>query len=136
MMTMIDLFEDVGDFHEKFGLPATRDSESEPHLLTEDAATFRTKFMIEELQEFRDAQAAGNLVEAADALVDLVYVALGTAQLMQIPFNELWDEVHRANMKKVRANGSDDPRSKRAHTLDVVKPEGWKHPDLAKILGV
>jgi hypothetical protein len=32
-------------------------------------------------------------------------------------------------MTKVRADGADDPRSKRHHTMDVVKPEGFEPPE-------
>jgi dCMP deaminase len=125
-------FRDVGEFNRKFDLPMCGDGP--PTLLDEDLLLFRTKFMVEELQEFRDACSSGNLPEAADALVDLVYVALGTAHMMRVPFDECWIEVQRANMQKVRANGANDPKSKRKHQLDVVKPEGWQPPDLARII--
>ena len=44
-----------------------------------------------------------------------------------------WDEVQRANMAKVRAaeDGSD---SKRGSSWDVVKPDGWRDPDLEAVL--
>ena len=125
-------FDDVGKFNRKFGLPLATDGP--PHLLDEDLLSFRLKFMAEELLEYEQACAAGNIAEAADALVDLVYVALGTAHMMHVPFDECWSEVQRANMQKVRANGSDDPLSKRKHQLDVVKPDGWKPPDLHSII--
>ena len=130
---MRTFFQDVGDFHKKFNLPR-HDGIVPPAMLEDDVLTFRTKFMVEELQEFRDACQGGDLAKAADALVDLCYVALGTAQMMHVPFDECWAEVQRANMAKVRANGADDPRSKRSHKFDVVKPEGWTPPDLDRIL--
>lgn len=126
---MRTFFQDVGDFNKKFALPRFGDV-VEPHLLDEDLLTYRTKFMVEELQEFRDACAEGNLAKAADALVDLCYVAMGTAHMMHVPFDECWAEVQRANMSKVRGDGADDPRSTRKHRLDVVKPDGWRPPDI------
>ena len=50
-------------------------------------------------------------------------------------WQECWDEVQRANMTKERVlAGGVDSRSKRGHTLDVVKPEGWTGPQLLPIL--
>jgi predicted HAD superfamily Cof-like phosphohydrolase len=130
---MSNLFKDVGLFHEKFGLDNVKDK-IQPHSLDHSVYQFRIHFMQEELDEFVDAWANNDLPKMADALVDLVYVALGTAHLMHIPFNDVWDEVQRANMAKVRANGADDPRSTRKHTLDVVKPAGWQPPDVKAVL--
>jgi predicted HAD superfamily Cof-like phosphohydrolase len=130
---MIDLFKDVGQFHEKFGLDNIK-NKIVPHSLDHSVWQFRVNFMQEELDEFTDAWADGDLPKMADALVDLVYVALGTAHLMHIPFNDVWAEVQRANMAKVRANSADDPRSSRKHTLDVVKPAGWQPPDVKAVL--
>lgn len=125
-------FNDVAEFHRKFDLPTFWD-DVEPHLLDDELTAFRTKFMEEELEEFKTAVAQGNLADAADALVDLVYVAMGTAHMMHLPWHELWAEVQRANMAKARAaqDGSD---SKRGSAFDVVKPEGWRPPDIEGVL--
>jgi predicted HAD superfamily Cof-like phosphohydrolase len=122
-------FDSVTAFHRKFGLPAR----SEPGFLDDDAADFRVKFMEEELEEFRVALEEGDLPGAADALVDLNYVSLGTAVMMGLPWPELFAEVQRANMAKERAapDGSD---SARGSALDVVKPDGWRAPDIAGVL--
>lgn len=130
-----DLFKDVGDFHRKFDLPAYPSTEG-PTFLDKEAFDFRVKFMHEELIEFIADHAAGDMAGAADALADLVWVALGTAHMMRIPFDDIWAEVVRANMEKVRATGDGDPRSKRGSRLDVVKPEGWQAPDHRKALGI
>lgn len=124
-------FDDVEAFHKKFGVPLA----GTPSFLDADADEFRRKFMQEELDEYTEAYMAGDMLKAADALVDLVYVALGTASMMGLPWQQLWDEVQRANMSKVRATGADDARSVRKSALDVVKPEGWKAPDHRAAVG-
>jgi predicted HAD superfamily Cof-like phosphohydrolase len=124
-------FDDVEAFHIKFGVPLA----GAPSFLDREANEFRVKFMQEELDEFREDYANGDMLKAADALVDLVYVAMGTASMMGLPWQQLWDEVQRANMSKVRASGADDARSVRKSALDVVKPEGWKGPDHRAALG-
>lgn len=127
-MTSDSYFEDVGKFHKKFDLPRLGDGRS-PTLLEEDDLEFRVKFMQEELNEFVRDHAANDLEGSADALADLVYVALGTAHLMGLPLDEVWRAVQRANMTKVRAESADDPLSTRKHRLDVVKPPGFVPPD-------
>lgn len=126
---MADNYDDVKTFHFAMGLPLP----DAPQLLDRETRKFRERFMHEELDEFHGACAAYDLPGAADALVDLVYVAMGTAVMMGLPWQELWDEVQRANMAKQRAlpDGSD---SKRGSALDVVKPMGWQPPDIAGVL--
>lgn len=121
-------FDDVCAFTEKFDLPRP----SHPQLLNADLFNYRAKFLLEETNEFIDANRDGNLADAADALVDIVYVALGTAVMMGLPWQRLWDEVQRANMDKQRV--LDISKSKRHSPYDVIKPEGWRPPDLAAIL--
>lgn len=74
-------FYDVLAFHEKFDLPRGLD----PQPLDQDKLNFRLPFLFEELEEYEDAHQAGNLVGAADALFDLVYVAIGTTLFIGIP---------------------------------------------------
>ena len=121
-------FADVVAFSRKFGLAAPEG----PTLLDAETAEYRRRFLHEELDEYVLAYQSGDLAGAADALVDLVYVALGTAYLMGLPWQELWDEVQRANMAKRRAISADE--SKRGSKLDVVKPVGWTPPDIEGVL--
>lgn len=117
------MFADIIEFHEKFGLV----SPEVPAFLPIHQHVFREKFMQEELNEFIDASETSDMIKAADALADLVYVALGTGYLMGLPMVEIWDAVHRANMTKVRALRKD--QSKRGSTFDVVKPAGFVGPE-------
>lgn len=123
---------DVLNFMLRFGqLPRRLDGAEfqTPHHITERKLKERYDFMLEELNEFRDAVLVQNMAEMADALVDLVYVAKGTANLMNLPWDELWNDVHRANMSKERGVG------KRGNLVDCVKPPGWVGPRPEFILG-
>ena len=82
------------------------------------------------LQRFANAQSLENLTEVADALVDSVYVILGLAVALDLPWQELWNEVHRSNMAKVHADGS----VRRRDDDKILKPEGWQPPDLFSII--
>ena len=121
-------YEEVAAFHEKYGLTY----DGKPRLLDEDTVKFRLKFLEEELMEFRVSALNDDLPGMADALIDLVYVAMGTAYMMGLPWQPLWNEVQRANMTKVRA--SSQGQSKRGSALDVIKPEGWRGPDIEGVL--
>ena len=82
---------------------------------------------MEELSEYLRACEENSLVDAADALVDLCYVTMGCAHAMGLPFDQLFNVVHEANMNKEPAN--DYIRSVRGSQYDVVKPVGWQAPE-------
>lgn len=126
---MANLFEDIIEFHKKFKL---KPFSKKPCLLPLDVQNFRVRFMQEELDEFKKAYRENNLHDAFDALIDLVYVALGTAYMMGLSFNDGWKEVHTCNLKKIRAKSK--KQSKRNSSFDVIKPLGWQKPDLRKFL--
>jgi len=128
-------FDDVGDFHEKFGMDSVTYHGSGPRSLPADLIDFRLRCMREEITEFEDAAAEGNAAKMFDALIDLVYFALGTAQLSGFPWQAGWDAVQRANMAKRRAR-PDGADSTRQSGWDVVKPPGWAPPAIDKILTV
>lgn len=117
-------FSDVFEFHAKYNL---LHHEFPVHLTTSKLKE-RIQFMQEELDEFKDAAIRQDLADQADALVDLVYVAMGTAVMLGLPWQALWDEVQRANMDKVRGV------TKRGHPVDVTKPPGWIPPQINDIL--
>jgi len=127
-------FDDVGMFHEKFGLRNSwvMPNNVGPEAISDELLQFRINFLKEELQEFIDGSEAMDDCAMADALIDLVYVAMGTAHLFGYPWQELWADVQRANMAKQRATRAD--QSSRNTTYDVIKPEGWEPPKTAKIL--
>lgn len=127
---MSNLFDDVGEFHRKFGLPVA--GETHVGIPNFDTVKFRLRFLYEEMDELEIAYANNDLERFADALVDIVYVALGTAHMAGLPFNEHHKIVHEANMKKQRALKPEE--SKRHSTLDVIKPPGWEPPNHTPIL--
>ena len=111
---MNDDFNRVGAFHHKFGLDyvgpnsigSLRGNSTmfTPRLIDKELIKFRLKFLREEVDELEQAYDDDDLIAVADALVDLVYVALGTAHFHMLPWNELFNEVHETNMKKARAS--------------------------------
>ena len=129
-------FDDVGEFHEKFDLrrveEGTLTNDAGPAQVDRALLEFRRRFLQEEVDEFTVGVACSDPVQMFDALLDIVYVAMGTAHLLGFPWQEGWDEVQRSNMQKERA--TEASQSKRGSTWDVVKPEDWEPPDLKYIL--
>lgn len=124
-------FDDVLAFHKKFVLP-THETVT-LRTLPADLHKFRTDFMQEELDEYVEGHNEGNLQKQIDAIVDLIYVALGTAIKMGVPpamFQCYWNSVQDANMNKVLAKDLADSQARtgRGHPMDVVKPDGWVSP--------
>lgn len=112
-------FQQVGDlYRDVLGIAFP----NKPQLLAEHDEQRRMTHIHEEVGELQDAYKDRDLVAAADALADLVYVALGTAYEMGLPFDDIWRAVHYANMRKRPG------MSKRGFALDLVKPEGWVDP--------
>lgn len=122
------MYRDIFDFHAKFGLTYI----GGPRNLPEEIKDFRIKFLEEELNEYKKSVEDCDLEGQLDALVDLVYVALGTAHLQGFKFNEAWKRVHEANMRKVRATSEE--QSKRNSSSDVIKPAGWEPPVLKDLV--
>lgn len=106
----------VRDFHIQGHHPAPE----LPTILTSDRVIPRANWMREEIDEF---EAAESLVDQADAIIDLIYFALGSLVEMGVDSETLFDIVHRANMRKlanratVRADGK------------IQKPADWVSPE-------
>lgn len=124
-------------------------------------ADLRVKRLAEELEEIATAIESQQMRDLADAVIDTIYVASGNILLLaerdggitdhvylskevlvgliaalqrryhQLPLQPLWDEVHAANMRKVRGT---EKTSKYGNSYDVVKPAGWVPPFLDDIL--
>lgn len=125
---MTDILKDIDNFHKKYGFEKNEkvDIPNNSELIN-----FRTAFLMEELAEYTNAITKKDAAGALDALVDIVYIALGTAWLFNLPFEKAWNEVQKANMSKIRAK---DKAGKRGTKFDVVKPKDWKAPNIEKII--
>jgi predicted HAD superfamily Cof-like phosphohydrolase len=124
-----DQLDDLVEFHRIFGAHV----ETEPTADLPDAViALRVSLIQEELNEYREAAAAHDLVAVADALSDLMYVVLGTyvSHGLQDLAEALFAEVHRSNLSKL------DEHGRVIHRADgkVLKSDRWRPPDLRTIL--
>lgn len=118
-------YADVREFQQKFGQLVG----DKPRHLTKRKLLERIAQMQEELDEFKAAVEADDIAEQADALIDIVYFAMGTANHMGLPWQALWNDVHRANMSK-----EPGVKPERGFLVDCIKPEGWEGPKTMDIL--
>lgn len=96
-----------------------------------DQFTMYVKLIAEESQELIDAIMAGDKVETLDALTDILVVTIGAIHSMGANGEGAWQEVMRTNFAKI------DPETGKVRKRDdgkVLKPEGWKPPDLASFV--
>ena len=93
-------------------------------------AELNMKLIEEELEELKAGVAARDLVEVADALADLVYVVLGMTVTHGIPFDEVFAEVQKTNMAKFPGGKV----VRRPSDSKIMKPPGWKPPDIKSII--
>jgi predicted HAD superfamily Cof-like phosphohydrolase len=85
----------------------------------------------EEYKELRDAVKAKDEVEILDALIDIMVVTVGAAHAMGYDAEGAWNEVMKTNFAKI------DPETgavRRREDGKILKPEGWKAPELAPFL--
>lgn len=76
----------------------------------------------EEIAETHDAWKAKDVAEFADGIVDSIWVLMGMAIAAGIDLRPVWAEVARANLDKLGGPRRGDGK--------LLKPEGWKPPDV------
>jgi len=82
-------------------------------------------------EEFQELQDADTDVDTLDALIDILVVTVGAIHSMGADAEGAWIEVMRSNFAKI------DPASGKVLKREdgkVLKPEGWKPPELARYL--
>lgn len=106
-----------------------------PSFLCEEDYNNAITLMGLNLNKFIHHHFYGNIDGCTQSMVGLVSLCYSIANIMGINWStwrEMWDDVQRANMSKVRV--TDASQSKRKTSLDVIKPPGWVGPDGGKIL--
>ena len=107
----------VRDFQEKFGHPIAE----RPTMMEPERAKKRYAWMLEEINEFLEAE---DITEQADAMIDVMYFALGTLVEMGIKPDRLFEIVQDANMAKLWPDG-------KPHYNEMgktIKPSTWEDP--------
>ena len=119
-------FEKVGLFMKTFGQEVKTSTE----LSTDKINSLRISLINEELEELKKAISDKNIVEVADALTDILYVAYGAGHAFGINLDKCFKEVQDSNMSKL---GEDGKPIYNEHGKVMKGPKYFK-PDLSKFL--
>jgi len=85
----------------------------------------------EEYNELADAIAADDRVEQLDALIDILVVTMGAIRAGGFDGEGAWKEVMDTNFAKINPETG---KVIKREDGKVLKPEGWKAPELAPYL--
>jgi len=86
----------------------------------------------EEVAELVEAVAADDKVEQLDALIDILVVTMGAVRAAGWDGEAAWREVMDTNFAKI---DPDTGKVRKREDGKVLKPEGWKAPELAQFIG-
>ena len=95
----VPFVDEVEEFNKTFGKP----NKYEPTIPEKKEWQFVYDFILEELEEYRQACENGDIVEVLDALCDIAYVSLGNGTMLHGLKNKIWpayQEVQGSNMSK------------------------------------
>ncbi len=95
-----------------------------------DFLAFRLDFLEEEFEETQAAFLNKDHKEVVDGLIDLIVIAIGTLDLFKCNADVAWDKIHHSNMAK--EPGANKSRKNPFGLPDMVKPEGWKGPNITE----
>ena len=98
-ITPVPFVDEVETFNTTFGKP----NNYEPTIPEKKEWQFVYDFILEELEEYREACERGDIVEILDALCDITYVSLGNGVMLHGLKDKIWpayQEVQASNMSK------------------------------------
>ena len=119
-------FEKVGIFMKTFGQEVKTKAELSNNKINE----LRISLINEELEELKKAIKDKDILEVADALTDILYVAYGAGHAFGIDLDKCFNEVQESNMSKLDKDGKPifNENGK------VMKGPNYFKPDLSKFL--
>jgi hypothetical protein len=95
----VPFVDEVEIFNNTFGKP----NNYEPTIPSKKEWQFVYDFILEELEEYKEACENGDIVEVLDALCDIAYVSLGNGTMLHGLKDKIWpayQEVQASNMSK------------------------------------
>ena len=89
------------------------------------------KLIQEEVEELQTAVDNNDRVEQLDALIDILVVTVGAVQSLGVDGEGAWKEVMSTNFAKI---DSLTGRVRKREDGKVLKPLGWRAPELSKYI--
>jgi len=119
-------FNKVKTFMKTFG----QEVKTKPSFSTDKINILRYELIKEELEELKVAMENKDLLEVADALTDILYVAYGAGHAFGIDLDKCFEEVQNSNMSKL----SEDGKPIYNESGKVMKGPKYFKPDLTKFI--
>ena len=119
-------FNKVGTFMKTFG----QEVKNKPSFSSDKINKLRIDLIVEELEELKEAMNNKDLLEVADALTDILYVAYGAGHAFGIDLDKCFDEVQNSNMSKLGEDGNPIYNE----SGKVMKGPKYFKPDLSKFV--
>lgn len=119
-------FQKILEWHNAFGVPIL----PVPTNPVYNRLRLRKTLILEEARELFEAMDAGDLIEVADGIGDLLVVTYGTAAEYGIDADAVYAEVHRSNMSKLGRDGKPILRE----DGKILKGPDFFKPDLRRVL--
>ena len=119
-------FNKVKTFMETFG----QEVKTKPSFSTDKINSLRYDLIKEELEELKVAMKKKDLLEVADALTDILYVAYGAGHAFGIDLDKCFDEVQSSNMSKL----GEDSKPIYNESGKVMKGPKYFKPNLNKFV--
>lgn len=122
-------FEKVANFNHVFGVD--RYPTPQPNIFKENPklVELRLNLIREEVKEFEEACQNHDMVEAVDALADILYVVYGAGDCFGINLDEAYQTVHSSNMTKICVSEEEAQQTVewyKANKLDVYDTPAYK----------
>ena len=118
--------DQVKEFHTAFNIPVFET----PTFPSRDRLKMRMNILQEEVNELDMALSEEDITETLDAIVDCMYILIGTAHELGIAsvLEKAFEEVHRSNMTKLDSEGKPFYRE----DGKVIKSEFYQSPNLSQ----
>ena len=115
--TYVPFISEVEEFNAIMGKP----NNYTPVIPDEKEWMFVYNFILEELEEYKEACEEGNLVEILDALCDITYVSLGNGAMLHGLKDKVWpayQEVQASNLSKACSSEEDAQETVRVRSQE------------------
>ena len=123
--TNVPFINEVEDFNDLMSKP----NNYTPNIPEKKEWQFVYDFVLEELEEYKQACEQGNIVEVLDALCDIAYVSLGNGTMLHGLKDKIWpayQEVQASNMSKACSTQEEAVRTVEVRSEEQGEPCHWE----------
>ena len=124
-VSQVPFVDEVEIFNKTFGKP----NNYKPTIPEKKEWQFVYDFILEELEEYKEACERGDIVEILDALCDITYVSLGNGTMLHGLKGKIWkayQEVQASNMSKVCKTQEQAARTVEVRSEEQGEPCHWE----------